>query len=155
MISLSPLTFSYIPFSGRNPRFNQMVTRRPKILVLNKMDMADSRTSQVCTSTYVHVHTYIHTRLFKEVTGEWNVSICTYICVCPDIRIPACEGVFVICRLPNISNLCMQFSAGNLVVYTKYLCLCVLYTGDSAVASTEWREEHSVHQLSISTSLLH
>jgi ribosome biogenesis GTPase A len=38
-----------IPFSGRNPKFSQMVARRPKILVLNKMDMADSGESQEMT----------------------------------------------------------------------------------------------------------
>lgn len=38
---------SQIPFSGRNPKFNNMVSRRPKILVLNKMDMADSSSLQV------------------------------------------------------------------------------------------------------------
>jgi hypothetical protein len=36
-----------IPFSGRNPKFRGMVSRRPKILVLNKMDMADSSTLEV------------------------------------------------------------------------------------------------------------
>ena len=37
----------HIPFSGRNPNLNYMLRGRPKLLVLNKMDLADSTKSEV------------------------------------------------------------------------------------------------------------
>ena len=37
----------HIPFSGRNPNLKFMLRGRPKLLVLNKMDLADPAKSQV------------------------------------------------------------------------------------------------------------
>ena len=38
---------TYIPLSGRNAKFNVLISGKPKILVLNKMDMCDSRYKKV------------------------------------------------------------------------------------------------------------
>ena len=43
----SVIFLGQIPFSGRNPKFNEIVGRMPKILVLNKVDMADNFTAHV------------------------------------------------------------------------------------------------------------
>lgn len=37
----------YIPFSGRNPKFNFMLRGRPKVLVLNKVDLCDAQYKMV------------------------------------------------------------------------------------------------------------
>ena len=43
-----PLTVTpYIPFSGRNPNLSALLSGRPKVLVLNKMDQADSSIASV------------------------------------------------------------------------------------------------------------
>lgn len=37
----------YIPFSGRNPVFQETLDVRPHVLILNKMDLADLSNKQV------------------------------------------------------------------------------------------------------------
>jgi len=47
VLVLLSLTNPHIPLSGRNHHFNSMLSGRPKILVLNKMDLADPTKQEV------------------------------------------------------------------------------------------------------------
>lgn len=63
----------HIPFSGRNPKLNQVLGNRPKILVLNKMDLADSSKTEV-EFVWVFSLCYAHTLVIVYSTLESDTS---------------------------------------------------------------------------------
>ena len=74
---------SHIPFSGRNPNLKFMLRGRPKLLVLNKMDLADPAKSKVTYSALQvillflvpHPHAFGNFQIFS-ILSSWY-TVCT------------------------------------------------------------------------------
>ena len=141
-----------IPLSGRNPGFTSITRRKPKLLLLNKIDLADpaklhesiellkasgeryiipvdcrkqhcSNVRTVSCVVRMYVHMYVCTYVHMYVRTYVRMYICTY------VRTYLCAYVHMyICTYVHM-YLCtyVRMYLCTYVCMTLYLCCCIDY----------------------------
>lgn len=151
------LNIRHIPFSGRNPVFQESLDVRPHLLILNKMDLADMSNKQVTYLCYLNSFWYISgvktwkmsVNIFKEIPDEdWIIAV-EYIhhTVYTKYLQHATSDIILIMYLLS-AYIWAEDNPQHLKVTNTQLLLYIFPAENPEEARKNWSEECSLHRLS-------